>query len=322
MNRKIRAIVTILLVIFALIGVLFINYAKKTKEIDKTSKYLIIGKETMVAVYEDKLAINIPDEINFDKDRTFKDLKKIKSDEEILEAVNKILPEKIEKSVRMKFGKLNLDVKNTKNIPEINIDNKRYILTSSLYSMFNTLYTEQDNKNELNESIIVDILNANGKNGYAKRTGENIKNKLGMRYNAANYETNMEQSYIVLNDISVAKAEEIVGELSEKYFKIQKSTTVPTLANVVVILGKEENIDTTIYILGDGEITKKEAMEKLKQKGYQKIEFDKSSVKTEGSVIEYSSEDYFIAYKIAKLLNIPNMLEKDGITNKIRVICN
>lgn len=322
MNKRVRAIVIVLLIIFALVGLLFINYAKKTKELDKNEKYLIIGKETLVAVYTDKLAVNIPDGIYFDKDRTFKDLKKIKSEDEILEAVNKILPEKLDKAIVMKFGKLNLDVKNTKNIPEINIDNKRYILTSSLYSMFNTLYTGQDNKNEVNESIIVDILNANGKNGYAKRTGENIKNKLGMRYNAANYETNMEQSYIVLNDISVAKAEEIVEQLNEKYFKIQKSTNVPTLANVVVILGKEEKIDTTILISGNEEITKKEAVEKLKQNGYQKIEIDKSIVKTDGSVVEYTAENYFIAYKIAKLLNISNMLEKDGIGDKIRVICN
>ena len=36
----------------------------------------------------------------------------------------------------------------------------------------------------------------------------NIKNKLGMKYNAANYEKNLEESYIILNDISIEKAQE------------------------------------------------------------------------------------------------------------------
>lgn len=320
MNRRVRAIFTVIFVIVVLGGFLFINSMRKNPELDKNSSYLIIGKENLIAVYQDKLAVRIPYGINIDKDKTFKDLVDNKNEEEILKTVNKLLPVPLNNYMRVKFGQVQLNVKNAKNIPETTVDNKRYIVTSSLHSMYETLYNEQKNKNELNENIIVDVLNANGINGYARRTGENIKNKLGMKYNAANYEKNLEESYIILNDISNEKAEEIVMQLNEKYFKIQQVPTIPTLANVVVILGQEKNIDFTIEVLGENNTTIQNISDELKREGYKKVEIEKDKVKADNAFVEYASEDYFIAYKIAKKLNISNFIENNNLKNKIRVI--
>ncbi|MBM6874991.1 LytR C-terminal domain-containing protein [Fusobacterium mortiferum] len=320
MNRRVRAIFTVIFVIVVLGGFLFINSMRKNPELDKNSSYLIIGKENLIAVYQDKLAVRIPYGINIDKDKTFKDLVDNKNEEEILKTVNKLLPVPLNNYMRVKFGQVQLNVKNAKNIPETTVDNKRYIVTSSLHSMYETLYNEQKNKNELNENIIVDVLNANGINGYARRTGENIKNKLGMKYNAANYEKNLEESYIILNDISNEKAEEIVMQLNEKYFKIQQVPTIPTLANVVVILGQEKNIDFTIEVLGENSTTIQNINDELKREGYKKVEIEKDKVKADNAFVEYASEDYFIAYKIAKKLNISNFIENNNLKNKIRVI--
>lgn len=320
MNRRVRAIFTVIFVIVVLGGFLFINSMRKNPELDKNSSYLIIGKENLIAVYQDKLAVRIPYGINIDKDKIFKDLVDNKNEEEILKTVNKILPVPLNNYMRVKFGQVQLNVKNAKNIPETTVDNKRYIVTSSLHSMYETLYNEQKNKNELNENIIVDVLNANGINGYARRTGENIKNKLGMKYNAANYEKNLEESYIILNDISNEKAEEIVMQLNEKYFKIQQVPTIPTLANVVVILGQEKNIDFTIEVLGENSTTIQNISDELKREGYKKVEIEKDKVKADNAFVEYASEDYFIAYKIAKKLNISNFIENNNLKNKIRVI--
>lgn len=320
MNRRVRAIFTVIFVIVVLGGFLFINSLRKNPELDKNSSYLIIGKENLIAVYQDKLAVRIPYGINIDKDKTFKDLVDNKNEEEILKTVNKLLPVPLNNYMRVKFGQVQLNVKNAKNIPETTVDNKRYIVTSSLHSMYETLYNEQKNKNELNENIIVDVLNANGINGYARRTGENIKNKLGMKYNAANYEKNLEESYIILNDISNEKAEEIVMQLNEKYFKIQQVPTIPTLANVVVILGQEKNIDFTIEVLGENNTTIQNISDELKREGYKKVEIEKDKVKADNAFVEYASEDYFIAYKIAKKLNISNFIENNNLKNKIRVI--
>lgn len=319
MNRRVRAIFIVLVIIAALGGFLFINTIKKNPELDKSSSYLIIGKDNLIAVYQDKLAVRIPYEINIDKTQTVRDLVSEKNEQDVLATINKILPVPVTNYMRVKYGQVKLNVKNAKNIPETIIDNKRYIITSSLDSMFNTLYNEKQNKNELNENIIVDILNANGRNGYARRTGELIKTKLGMKYNAANYESNLEESYIILNDISVDKAQEIVMQLSEKYFKIQQIPTIPTLANVVVVLGKEENVDFTVEVSGSAKGTIQSEIDELKRAGYKKVEFGKDNIKADKSVIEYASEDYFIAYKIGKLLHIDNMIEKDDLKNKIKI---
>ena len=49
-------------------------------------------------------------------------------------------------------------------------------------------------------------------------------------------------------------------------------------------------------------------------------ESEKDKIKVESSFVEYASEDYFIAYKIAKTLNIDSLIENNNLKNKIRVI--
>ncbi len=320
MNRRVRAIFTVILIMVVLGGFLVINSMRKNPELDKNSSYLIIGKENLIAVYQDKLAVRIPFEINIDKNMTIKDLVNSKNEEEVLKTINKLLPVQVNNYMTVKFGQVKLNVKNAKNIPETSVDNKRYIVTSSLYSMYDSLYNEQQNKNEVNENIIVDVLNANGINGYARRTGENIKSKLGMKYNAANYEKNLEESYIILNDISTEKAQEIVMQLNEKYFKVQQVPTIPTLANVVVVLGQEKNIDFNIEVSGENTTSIQNTSEELKREGYQKVGVGKDKIKSDNSFVEYASEDYFIAYKIAKKLNIDSLIENNNLKNKVRVV--
>ena len=320
MNRRLRAILTILVVIVVLIGFLFANSLRKNPELDKNSSYLIIGKENLIAVYQDRLAVKIPLEINIDKEQTFGELVEKKNEEEVLNVVNKILPIPLNNFMRVKYGKVNLNVKNSKNIPETIIDNKRYIVTSSMYSMFDTLYNNSKNKNELNENIIVDVLNANDINGYARKTGEKLKSKLGVKYNAANYENNLEESYIILNDISTDKAQEIVMQLNEKYIKIQQIPTVPTLANIVIVLGKERNINFNIEIVGEDASHIKNIDDTLRKEGYKNIKTENEKAKVEKSIIEYSPEDYFIAYKISKILNIEDLIEKSELKNKVKII--
>lgn len=119
------------------------------------------------------------------------------------------------------------------------INDRRHILTSNMESMFNDLLREKNVKNIANENIIVDILNANGRAGHARRTGEKLHKELGVKFNAANYETNGEQSYVIINDLPKEKVEELVMIIGEKYFKIKEDATIPTLANVVLFLEKK-----------------------------------------------------------------------------------
>ena len=171
---------------------------------------------------------------------------------------------------------------------------------------------------ELNENILVDVLNANGIGGYARKTGELIKSSLGMKYNAANYETTQDQSYVILNDISKEKAAEILDKLPEKYFKIKNKSSIPTLANIVIIIGSEKQINFKIDIYASQKKIK-EASEKIKAIGYSNISSLPEKEDTEQSIIEYNKEDYFTALKIAKALGITDMVENSDLENKIGI---
>ncbi len=72
---------------------------------------------------------------------------------------------------------------------------------------------------------MVDILNANGKAGYARKTGNKLQKDLGVKYSAANYETNINESYVIINDLNQKQTEDIIMSVDEKYFKIKEDAT-------------------------------------------------------------------------------------------------
>ena len=317
-KKRGRAPVLVLVLTVILSVLLFLNFRGNNIKLSKDEKVLIIGKQNLFAIYEDRLAVKIPYELYIDSEETVEDLVSTRNYEQVLEKINSILPEKLTRYIVIKSGEIKLDVENQRNIPETNIGDKRFILTSSVYAMFKELYHEKNSVDEQNENILVDVLNANGVGGYARKTGELIKTSLGMKYNAANYETTQDQSYVILNDISKEKAAEILDKLPEKYFKIKTKSTIPTLANIVVIIGSEKDINFKIDIYGD-EAVLKDATDKVKKLGYTNVNTSAAKEGTEQSVIEYNKEDYFIALRIAKELGITDMIENNDLVNRIGV---
>ena len=317
-KKRGRAPVLVLVLTVILSVLLFLNFRGNNIKLSKDEKVLIIGKQNLFAIYEDRLAVKIPYELYIDSEETVEDLVSTRNYEQVLEKINSIVPEKLTRYIVIKSGEIKLDVENQRNIPETNIGDKRFILTSSVYAMFKDLYHEKNSVDEQNENILVDVLNANGVGGYARKTGELIKTSLGMKYNAANYETTQDQSYDILNDISKEKAAEILDKLPEKYFKIKTKSTIPTLANIVVIIGSEKNINFKIDIYGADSVLK-DATDKVKKLGYTDVNTSAAKEGTEQSVIEYNKEDYFIALRIAKELGITDMIENNDLVNRIGV---
>ena len=317
-KKRGRAPILVLVLTVILSVLLFLNFRGNNIKLSKDEKVLIIGKQNLFAIYEDRLAVKIPYELYIDSEETVEDLVSTRNYEQVLEKINSIVPEKLTRYIVIKSGEIKLDVENQRNIPETNIGDKRFILTSSVYAMFKDLYHEKNSVDEQNENILVDVLNANGVGGYARKTGELIKTSLGMKYNAANYETTQDQSYVILNDISKEKAAEILDKLPEKYFKIKTKSTIPTLANIVVIIGSEKNINFKIDIYGADSVLK-DATDKVKKLGYTDINTSAAKEGTEQSVIEYNKEDYFIALRIAKELGITDMIENNDLVNRIGV---
>ena len=232
-NPRVKYVLGGFVVLVVLIGTLIYNLISGNKDIKEWDRYMIIGKDNIFVVYEDKLAIKIPFDIQVDKDISFRDLIKVKNYEEVLNRVNGVLPEKVEKFKVIKYGEVDINVKNARNIPEVMINDRRHILTSNMESMFNDLLREKNVKNIANENIIVDILNANGRAGHARRTGEKLHKELGVKFNAANYETNGEQSYVIINDLPKEKVEELVMIIGEKYFKIKEDATIPSFLPIL-----------------------------------------------------------------------------------------
>ena len=317
-KKRGRAPVLVLVLTAILLVLLFLNFRGNNIKLSKDEKVLIIGKQNLFAIYEDRLAVKIPYELYIDSEETVEDLVSTRNYEQVLEKINSIVPEKLTRYIVIKSGEIKLDVENQRNIPETNIGDKRFILTSSVYAMFKELYHEKNSVDEQNENILVDVLNANGVGGYARKTGELIKTSLGMKYNAANYETTQDQSYVILNDISKEKAAEILDKLPEKYFKIKTKSTIPTLANIVVIIGSEKDINFKIDIYGEDSVLK-DATDKVKKLGYTDVNTSAAKEGTEQSVIEYNKEDYFIALRIAKELGITDMIENNDLVNRIGV---
>ncbi len=317
-KKKGRSSILILILIAILVVLLYFNFRGNSIKLTKDERVLIIGKQNLFAVYEDKLAVKIPFELYVDSDETIQNLVDSQNYENVLEKINSIVPEKLNRYVVIKNGEMKLEVENEKNIPETNIGEKRYILTSSVYSMFKELYHEKNAVDQLNENLLVDVLNANGRGGYARKTGELIHNSLGMKYNAANYETTLDQSYVVLNDISKEKAAEILDKLPEKYFKIRTKSSIPTLANIVVILGSEKNIELKIDLYGSKENIKN-AEQQLKKAGYKNTVEQSEKDGTEQSIVEYNKEDYFVAQKLAKILGINDMVENNDLKDRIGI---
>ncbi|WP_314320854.1 LytR C-terminal domain-containing protein [Fusobacterium pseudoperiodonticum] len=317
-KKRGRAPILVLVLTVILSVLLFLNFRGNNIKLSKDEKVLIIGKQNLFAIYEDRLAVKIPYELYIDSEETVEDLVSTRNYEQVLEKINSIVPEKLTRYIVIKSGEIKLDVENQRNIPETNIGDKRFILTSSVYAMFKELYHEKNSVDEQNENILVDVLNANGVGGYARKTGELIKTSLGMKYNAANYETTQDQSYVILNDISKEKAAEILDKLPEKYFKIKTKSTIPTLANIVVIIGSEKDINFKIDIYGEDSVLK-DATDKVKKLGYTNVSTSARKEGTEQSVIEYNKEDYFIALRIAKELGITDMIENNDLVNRIGV---
>ena len=317
-KKRGRAPILVLVLTVILLVLLFLNFRGNNIKLSKDEKVLIIGKQNLFAIYEDRLAVKIPYELYIDSEETVEDLVSTRNYEQVLEKINSIVPEKLTRYIVIKSGEIKLDVENQRNIPETNIGDKRFILTSSVYAMFKDLYHEKNSVDEQNENILVDVLNANGVGGYARKTGELIKTSLGMKYNAANYETTQDQSYVILNDISKEKAAEILDKLPEKYFKIKTKSTIPTLANIVVIIGSEKDINFKIDIYGEDSVLK-DATDKVKKLGYTNVSTSARKEGTEQSVIEYNKEDYFIALRIAKELGITDMIENNDLVNRIGV---
>ena len=87
-KKRGRAPILIIVLTAILAILLFFNFRASSLKLTKDEKVLIIGKQNLFAVYEDKLAIKIPFELYLDNDETIKDLVDTHNYEKVLEKIN------------------------------------------------------------------------------------------------------------------------------------------------------------------------------------------------------------------------------------------
>lgn len=312
-NRKKTFLIIWVLLLLGV--VLLLNRYFNGKTDVKYKKYLVIGKENIFVVYDDKVSLKIPQDTYVGQEKMVLDYLNKKEYSELFQVIKSIFPEELEGYI---VPKRNVDVATdySVNIPTIINNNKNYILTSELNKVFINLY--YGTINEKADNILIDILNASGKAGLSKKIGEKLQKDFGFRYNPATYEENSEYSYIINNSLSQKQVEDLIMSLDSKYIKIKDKSKLPTPANAVVIIGRETEGILSINIYKNGEIDK-ENYNKLNKNYYINLKTTVTKEKIEDTYIEYKAEDYYTAYKISKLLGIDKLVENKEISNKINI---
>lgn len=311
-RKKTFLIVWVLLLLGA---VFLLNRYFNGKTDVKYKKYLVIGKENIFVVYDDKVSLKIPQDTYVGQEKMVLDYLNKKEYSELFQVIKSIFPEELEGYI---VPKRNVDVATdyAVNIPTISNNNKNYILTSELNKVFINLY--YGTINEKADNILIDILNASGKAGLSRKIGEKLQKDFGYKYNPATYEENSDYSYIVNNNLSKKQTEDLIMALDSKYIKIKDKSKLPTPANAVVILGRETDGILSINLYKNDEADK-ENLDKLKKNYYINLKSTVTKEKIDTAYIEYKAEDYYTAYKVSKLLGIDNLVENKEISNKINI---
>lgn len=319
MNKKTvsRKKTFLIIWILLLLGAVFLlnRYFNGKTEV-KYKRYLVVGKENVFVIYDDKISLKIPQDTYVGKEKTVEDYLKNKEYSELFQVIKNVFPEELEGYI---VPKKNIEVTTeySVNIPLIKTGDKNYILTSELNKVFIKLYYGEVS-NEDAGSILVDVLNASGRAGFSRKIGEKIQKDLGFKYNPATYEEESEYSYIINNSLDPKKIQDLILNLDAKYIKIKEKSKLPTPANVVVILGRETDGLLNINIYKNNEIDKIN-IEKLKKENYKNLKTVTTKEIIETAYIEYKAEDYYTAFKISKLLGISNLVENNTLNNKINV---
>ena len=129
-KKKGRAPVLVIVLTIILSILLYFNFRGNNIKLSKDERVLIIGKQNLYAVYEDKLAVKIPFELYIDSDETVEDLVDSQNYENVLEKINAIVPEKLTRYTVIK------SIKKHKKTIILNTISLPFLLSPSITSLF------------------------------------------------------------------------------------------------------------------------------------------------------------------------------------------
>ncbi|MGM0508183.1 MAG: LytR C-terminal domain-containing protein [Fusobacteriota bacterium] len=287
---------------------------KINTEIKDLENFAIITDDKIYYIYKKEFVLEMPDNLKLNKTYEIKDILNKKNYLEAINLINVILPESI-KNYKRKEVKFSSDYE-IYELPTLEINQNTYIDSYKTNQLFSQEY--YNISKERNKNITLDILNANGISGYAGKTGKKLEDKLGYNYNAANYKTHENYSYVINKSLSKKELEDIALTLSEKNIKIKEDISLTTLSDAVIILGKDRG--DLIYIMFKRyNKLDYENYNILKKSGYEDLHRISIDTKINQNKIEYNPEDYYTAFKIGEKLDIQKLFENKDLKNRIDI---
>ena len=317
-----KKIILILVSLFMIFGC--IEYESK----DVADRNRIFKSDNNFYVYYNGKFIEIPKGTYIANDKKIENyyIKKIVNKSELLNDLNKYFPDKIEYVTKGEKPKESIK------LPVITSNGKTYIDSVKLEKLLVELPTRvaKDDKENIVaeekpvslEGKKVEILNANGVDGFASSLGDALKAKFKIVYNAENYTQEENYSYIINNKLEENAVNELLSSLSLKYIKKMKPGQLKPDADLVIITGKDTETGFKTQIMSAAEnsaITEKlkaYAPVFTKADKYKDIDLKKLS----GIQINYNPEDYYTAYKLGKLLNTTNLVEDASLKDNIIIL--
>ena len=203
----------------------------------------------------------------------------------------------------------------------------RYLSTGILSTFCGSIKVTEVNSNfnpkESLKGKKIEILNANGIDGFAKKIGDKLKETYVLDYNAENYSNPETMNYIITRKFNEAEVLAILEELGFKYARILIDDTIKSESDFVLITGNESKIKFILEIatLGDSSII----TEKLKEYNPEIVKSvtfaEEPREKMTQIQVVYNKVDLYTAKLMAKKIggNV-KLVESNKMNNRIVVV--
>ena len=319
-------------IILTLISLIMIFSCIEYESKDVADKNRVFKSGNDFYVYYNGKFIEVPKGTYIANDKKIENyyIKKIVNKSELLNDLNKYFPDKIEYVTKGEKPKESIK------IPVIASNGKTYIDNVKLEKLLaeipkRTVLQDEDKENVAQitpaqpvslEGKTIEILNANGQDGFASSLGEALKAKYKIVYNAENYTKEENYSYIVNNKLDENAVNDILNSLTLKYIKKLKPGELKPNADLVIITGKDTNVDFKVEVISGAD--KSAVLEKIK--AYNPVftkneKYKEKDLKTLTDIqINYNPEDYYTAYKLSKILGTNNLVEDKELKNSVIIL--
>ncbi len=245
---------------------------------------------------------------------------------ELLNDLNKYFPKGID--VTSKSEKVSSLI----TIPLVKRDGKQYIDIVKFESFLASLPKKINKTKEQEDATItrtinlkgkkIEILNAGGKDGYAKQLGDILVQKYGVVYHAENYEKAQNTNYVINHKLSKEEVDELVNSLNMKHVEILNRPDIKPEADLVILTGNEEEMTFSLDILSVSE--KPSILPKLteyKQNVKQVDKYKDVNLKTmTESILYYHPNQIYTAKRIQSKLGKIKIIEDTGLNDKIVIL--